>query len=261
MARPPSTGPAVMHDARLRPATGLPGRAERRRPYDGVAGGLDRPPYDVARHSTRSASACWPARPPGRRCATCCAAAATGCAGSTRCAGRRGARPGRSASAASSTAPSKRCGPCSTRPSARSGRRCSPTPSDAARHGRDGARHAPERHRPGRARAGRLRLAQPGGQGDVRRDRGPAAARGARQPVPRHEAGARERGSPEDMQRGQGHAGRPQRDARGRCARRAHARSTSTSSWTSTATSSRTTRRPSRSSSTPSPGAPRRSSG
>ena len=118
------------------------------------------------------------------------------------------------------------------------------------------ARHAARRPGAGGPRARRLRMALHRGPADLRADPGPAAPRGARQPVPRHEAGSGERVPEPTCSRVKDmlaalnsmlEAGRP---------RRGHRRSSSPTSWRSSATSSRTTRRTWRSWSTRWPGAP-----
>ena len=113
---------------------------------------------------------------------------------------------------------------------------------DDARLAEMDARHAARRRRGRRARAGGLRLALDEARATYEADPADAPAGGAGRAVRRDEAGAVGR-RPGGDAAGQGHAGRPQRPARGACAGRGHRRPLRASSWTSTASSSRSSRR------------------
>ena len=98
-----------------------------------------------------------------------------------------------------------------------------PDPSDEARLREAELDALPAGHRAGHQAAGRLRLAVAGGPGDLREAQGPAAPRGAGQPVPRHEAEPAATPTPQAMQRVKDMMAGAQRDARRRRPRHAHA--------------------------------------
>ena len=202
-------------------ARGTTGRTRSPPPYD-VRRALDGLGDDVLAGVRAARRAARPAAPRRLRRAG---------AGSTTCS----ARSASSAGAAARARPARRHaggGPRAARHrrSARSARRCSRTRPTTPASARPTLDALPGDTGAGRPRARRLRLALARGGRDLRADPGPAAPRGAGQPVPRHEAGAGGR-RPGGHAAGQGHAGRPQR----RCSRPTRAastrRSSSTSSW------------------------------
>ena len=247
------TGPCTVVDEQRTDETSPVRRvARRRRP-------ARRRRTTVATPSTRSATPCSTGSPRPRRCSSCCGAGCPVAAASTTCCARSatGAPEARQAGRLDGTLEQVRELLDQALEAER--RALFPNPSDDARLAEAELDALP--HDTARAvrELSTYHWRSAGGQAGLRADPGPAAPRGARQPVPRDEAGAAERRS-RDAATSRGHdearsttCSTPTRAAR-------TPRSSSTSSWPATATSSPTTRRPSKSWSTRSPGArPRRS--
>ena len=172
------------------PGAASGGRRARAVPLRPWRGGADplAPPFDVRAASTRSGATSWPGGSLREPCATCCGGGSDGRRGLDELAERgppaaRGER-----AAATSAAPSTRCGRCSTR---RWRRSASPRrPRTATTHASPRCRSTLPDDVAGAVRAlTDYEWHSTRGQGDLRPDRADAPARGPRRAVRRDEAG------------------------------------------------------------------------